>query len=104
MLLQQLEPKLPRSRSLRSLEIRTGIFARTFFVAFVLAAGSMFLQAQNTAATVLGTVKDPSGLGVAGAKVELVNEGTNAKRTVTTDSGGDFREFSVSVRNGGGSD
>jgi hypothetical protein len=57
----------------------------------------MFLQAQNTAATVLGTVKDPSGLGVAGAKVELVNEGTNAKRTATTDSGGDFRFSGVEV-------
>ena len=49
------------------------------------------LQAQNTEATVLGTVKDPSGAAVAGATVQLTNQGTNSQRTATTDENGDYR-------------
>ena len=58
-------------------------------VAFLLLVSTAAL-AQATA-TILGTVKDSSGAVIPGAKVSVVNIGTNDTRTATTDSGGTFR-------------
>jgi len=41
-------------------------------------------QAQQATALITGTVKDPSGAVVAGAKVTLRNSNTNIARSVTT--------------------
>ena len=40
------------------------------------------LAAQTVAGTILGTVTDPTGAVIAGAKVALTNEGTQFSRTV----------------------
>ncbi|PYQ21886.1 MAG: hypothetical protein DMF79_07140, partial [Acidobacteria bacterium] len=46
---------------------------------------------QSIQSTILGTVKDPTGAAVPGVTVEVVNAGTRATRTVTTDATGDYR-------------
>jgi len=46
--------------------------------------------AQSTYGTILGTVKDPSGSFVAQAKVKVVNQGTSAERSATTDDNGAY--------------
>ncbi len=51
--------------------------------------------AQSTFGTVLGTVKDPSGSLVPGAKVDLTNVGTNALRSTTTKDDGGYNFVSV---------
>src|SRR5690348_13745611 len=43
---------------------------------------------QSTFGTILGTVRDPSGSIVPAAKVDLVNTGTNAVRSMQSDSNG----------------
>ena len=43
------------------------------------------LHAQNITATVLGTVRDPSGSAVAGANITLANTGTGVTRSTKTD-------------------
>src|SRR5690242_3379745 len=52
---------------------------------------------QSTFGTVLGTVKDPSGSIVPGAKLELVNTGTNAVRTATSSTGGTYQFNNIDV-------
>src|ERR1700740_3201809 len=46
--------------------------------------------AQVNTATLSGTVSDPQGLGVKGAKVTLTNAGTGAQRTAITDDEGRY--------------
>jgi hypothetical protein len=48
------------------------------------------MWAQNTTGTILGTVKDPSGAVVPGAKVRVTNENTNISANVVTNASGDF--------------
>jgi hypothetical protein len=48
-------------------------------------------------ATVLGTVKDPSGLLVAGGKVTLANQTNGIQQTTTTDPNGDFQFLNVRI-------
>lgn len=55
-------------------------------------------RAQFETATVLGFVHDSSGAALAGAKVTLVNMGTNVEVSVTADAQGQF-QF-TSIRNG----
>ena len=49
------------------------------------------LAAQATQGSILGNVADGTGAAVAGAKVSIRNEGTNALREITTDAAGDYR-------------
>lgn len=49
-----------------------------------------YCSAQNIFATLTGTVKDQSGQVVSGAQVTALNKDTNLKRTVTSDSRGDY--------------
>ncbi len=53
--------------------------------------------AQSTFGTVLGTVKDPSGSAVPRAAVELINTGTNATRTATTNDAGGYQFVNVEI-------
>ncbi|MEO7271659.1 MAG: carboxypeptidase regulatory-like domain-containing protein [Vicinamibacterales bacterium] len=46
--------------------------------------------AQSVTGTILGTVTDPSGAIVSGAKVTILNEGTALTRTVTSDTSGEY--------------
>jgi len=48
------------------------------------------LQAQNANAVIKGTVTDPSGAAVAGAAVELINNGTEEHRQATTSTSGNY--------------
>ncbi len=58
-------------------------------VVFVLLA-AVSLSAQTFRGTILGTVTDPSGAVVAGAKVTVKNEGTGLERTTETSGDGSY--------------
>jgi hypothetical protein len=58
---------------------------------------SISAQAQSTAGTVLGSVRDPSGSLVPKAKIELTNTGTNAVRATETNSNGGYQFVSIDV-------
>jgi hypothetical protein len=49
------------------------------------------LRAQTTESSILGHVRDSAGAAVPGAKVRLLNEGSNDERVQVTDSAGDYR-------------
>jgi outer membrane receptor protein involved in Fe transport len=53
--------------------------------------------AQSTGGRIRGTVTDSSGSAVAGAKVTLINEGTNAAREVETGAAGEYLFLEVPV-------
>src|SRR5215831_5137227 len=54
------------------------------------------LHAQSTKAELFGIVRDPSGLPVNGASVELINTGTEARSSAETDVDGSYRFFALS--------
>ena len=62
--------------------------ARIIFVFVLLAAVS--LSAQTFRGTILGTVTDPTGAVVAGAKVTVKNVGTGLERTTETSADGSY--------------
>jgi len=86
----------PRGFSAGHLQARMNFLSRTVLVALLIVLGSS-LRAQNTEATVLGTVKDPSGSVVAGATVQLTNQGTSLQRSATTDKNGDYRFTGIEI-------
>jgi hypothetical protein len=53
--------------------------------------------AQFETASVLGTVRDPSGAVVAGAAVTLTNRDTGISVNATTDANGNYEFFTVRV-------
>jgi len=62
--------------------------ARVILVLVLLAAVS--LSAQTFRGTILGTVTDPSGAVIAGAKVNVKNAGTGLERSTTTSADGSY--------------
>jgi hypothetical protein len=64
------------------------IFMIRMLVATILTAGAMW--AQLAASSIVGTVTDPSGLGVPGATIKAVHVDTGQVRQTTPDSHGDF--------------
>src|SRR6516164_8278007 len=64
-----------------------------FRTSFLLLLVSVCLGAQRAgnSSLVSGTVRDPSGAGVAGATVKLTQESGKIERTVQTDATGAFR-------------
>jgi hypothetical protein len=73
-----------------------------FYLAFAIFYVLAFRQAsygQSTFGAVLGTVKDPSGSLVPTAKVNLLNTGTNATRSATTNTDGAYEFVNVDVGN-----
>jgi hypothetical protein len=58
------------------------------FVLVLVAAGSLW--SQSLTGSILGTVRDPSGAVVPGAKVKLTNEGTGIVVDGTTNASGDY--------------
>lgn len=57
----------------------------------VVFSACLFSQASGASSVVSGTIRDPSGAGIAGAIVELEQENGHIERTVKTDSSGAFR-------------
>ncbi len=57
---------------------------------FLLAGWSPLLFGQSIYGTIEGTVTDPSGAVVAGAKVEVSNQSTGSTRSTVTDDSGDY--------------
>ncbi|MBV8515641.1 MAG: carboxypeptidase regulatory-like domain-containing protein, partial [Acidobacteria bacterium] len=55
------------------------------------------IAAQSTGGRIRGTVSDPSGAAVIGAKVTLINEATNVSRDVDTSSTGEYLLLEVPV-------
>ncbi len=60
-------------------------------VVFLLLTGLAAMFAQSTQSSILGNIRDAGGAVVPGAKVILVNEGSNDERVQLTDSEGDYR-------------
>lgn len=56
----------------------------------VIASVACILTGQTTSTEVLGSVKDPSGAVIAGAKITLLRTQTGERRSSTTTSSGDF--------------
>ncbi|MBI2955754.1 MAG: TonB-dependent receptor [Acidobacteria bacterium] len=66
--------------------------ASTLLVAALfLAAPSLFAQTQATTGVIQGTVTDPTGAVVPGARVTVTNVGTGFERAVATDDNGFYR-------------
>jgi hypothetical protein len=75
---------MPRSLILRR-------FTALNSVMLILAIAFLFpihASAQVAGATLSGTITDPSGAAIVGAKVSIVNKATSATRDITTDSAG----------------
>ena len=66
------------------------------FVCMLLSA-SPFLHAQATAGAISGTVTDPTGAAVSGAKVTITDQGTAVSHAVTTDNSGFYSVEGLSV-------
>ena len=75
----------------------TRIMSHCALTAVCVAAFSVAAYCQSTFGTVLGTVKDPSGALVLNAAVELVNTGTNSKRSTLTGANGSYEFVNVDV-------
>lgn len=60
-------------------------------------AGPITLSAQIVTGAVVGTVKDPTGAVVKGAKVSLVNQATNIAQTTVTSAAGNYVFATVPV-------
>jgi Carboxypeptidase regulatory-like domain len=66
-------------------------------LAFLASLVSPFASAQSTGGRIRGTVTDPTGAAVTGAKVTLTNEATNVARAVDTETNGDYLFLEVPV-------
>jgi Carboxypeptidase regulatory-like domain len=69
---------------------RHGVFAWITLCMLVLGCAGMAAAQVNTAA-LSGTVMDPQGLAVRGAKLTITNAGTGAERTAVSDDGGRYK-------------
>src|SRR5262245_57693880 len=64
---------------------------RRLFLLFLLPlVAAIPAAAQQTTATVLGTISDPSGAAVPGVSVQALNLATNVARETTSDSSGSY--------------
>jgi len=85
----------PRLAPLKSVCCRTIFLATLFSMVFLLCVP--YASAQSTGGRIRGTVTDTSGGAISGAKVALINEGTNATREVLTSSTGEYLFLEVPV-------
>ena len=75
---------------------RRSILLATFFSTVFLLCVS-YAGAQSTGGRIRGTITDESGGSIAGAKVTLINESTNASREVQTSATGEYLFLEVPV-------
>src|SRR6266571_4283540 len=64
-------------------------------LAFFFVLGCAWAAAQNISGSITGTVVDPKGLAIPGATVALVNAGTGARITATSNDQGLFEFLSL---------
>src|SRR5215467_4564837 len=81
-----------QSHWLRAKEV---VFLLGAAAAILLAAP--FADAQSTGGRIRGTISDPSGSAVAGAKVILINEATNITRDTEAGANGEYLFLEVPV-------
>src|SRR5262249_21671313 len=55
------------------------------------------LQAQSTKAELFGVIRDPNGLAVNGAAVDLINTGADAKLSIESDTNGAYHFFALTA-------
>src|SRR5208283_5631409 len=84
-----------RLAPLKSVCCRTIFLAALFSMVFLFCVP--YASAQSTGGRIRGTVTDTSGGAISGAKVALINEGTNATREVLTSSTGEYLFLEVPV-------
>jgi outer membrane receptor protein involved in Fe transport len=84
-----------RLAQVKSVCCRSVFLAFLFSVMFLLAAP--YASAQSTGGRIRGTVTDESGGAIVGAKVTLINEGTNVSREVQTSATGEYFFLEVPV-------
>lgn len=70
----------------------TGLFS---LLSLLLSATIVFAQSGVSTGSIIGTVSDPSGAVVGGAKVSITNVGTNQTTVVTTTSSGLYNSGSI---------
>src|SRR6266481_1303362 len=80
---------MQRSQGVCELASLKSMLAGALLLLLVLGCATM-VSAQVNTATLSGTVSDPQGLPVKGAKVTMTNAGTGAQRTSVTDDGGRY--------------
>jgi hypothetical protein len=71
---------------------RTSLWSRSaaLWIGLALAMSHIISAQTTTTGAINGTVEDPSGSAVGGAKVAVLSDGTNAEQTVTADGAGFF--------------
>ena len=84
-----------RLAQVQSVCCRSIFLAFLFSMMFLLAAPHA--SAQSTGGRIRGTVTDESGGAIVGAKVTLINEGTNVSREVETSGSGGYLFLEVPV-------
>lgn len=85
---------MSHTKSQRSYCLTLFVFGAFLVLALLLAPAA---NAQDIVGHVSGTVTDASGAVVAGAKLTIINEGTQERRDVTTDRNGFFAEDELPV-------
>src|SRR4029077_16814137 len=85
-----------RLQQLRSVCCKSILFAAVLAL-FSFSFTASIANAQSTGGRIRGTVTDASGGAVAGAKVALINEGTNIAREAQTSSNGEYLFLEVPV-------
>jgi hypothetical protein len=85
-----------RVQQLRSVCCQS-ILSAAILAVFIIFFTSSPASAQSTGGRIRGTVTDASGAAVVGAKVTLVNEGTNLAREAQTSSSGEYLFLEVPV-------
>ncbi len=83
--------------SLRSILRRRPRLGFQLLLAVAWLTFSLASYGQSTFGTIVGTVTDPSGSAVPGAKVDLTNTGTNVTRTTTTGDSGNYQFVNVEI-------
>src|ERR1700761_861332 len=78
--------------------MRQRVFFRRFstlMVAAIALLGHCAMRAQSTSGSVNGTVTDPNGALVPGAKVEILNSVSGYSRTTTSDPAGNYHFYNL---------
>src|SRR5580704_8719556 len=73
-----------------AMQRRHGVFRWITLCLLVLGCAGSAMAQVNTA-TLSGTVTDPQGLSVRGAKLTIVSAGTGAERSAVSDEGGRYK-------------